>query len=170
MNNNLVKVGIIGVGGIGSAHAASIYGGHVDGMKLCALCDVSQKRRDELSELYPDIPIYSSDDELFASADVDAIIIATPHYFHPPIAIKGFEKGLHVLTEKPAGVYCSAVKAMTEAAKKNALAIIENAKAAGAEMIITACPLCKYNLEKCGADFPVVYFTELLAEALGVKG
>ena len=56
-----------------------------------------------------------------------------------------------------------------EAAKKNALAIIENAKAAGAQMIITACPLCKYNLEKCGADLPVVYFTELLAQALGVK-
>ena len=36
-------------------------------------------------------------------------------------------------------------------------------------MIITACPLCKYNLEKNGADIPVVYFTELLAEALGVK-
>ena len=56
-----------------------------------------------------------------------------------------------------------------DAAKKNALAIVENAKAAGAEMIITACPLCKYNLEKCGADMPIVYFTELLAEALGVK-
>ena len=56
-----------------------------------------------------------------------------------------------------------------DAAKKNALAIIENAKAAGAEMIITACPLCKYNLEKCGTDMPIVYFTELLAEALGVK-
>ena len=56
-----------------------------------------------------------------------------------------------------------------DAAKKNALAIIENAKAHGAEMIITACPLCKYNLERSGADIPVVYFTELLAEALGVK-
>ena len=56
-----------------------------------------------------------------------------------------------------------------DAAKKNASAIIQNAKAAGAEMIITACPLCKYNLEKSGADIPVVYFTELLAEALGVK-
>ncbi len=56
-----------------------------------------------------------------------------------------------------------------DAAKKNAAAILENAKAAGAEMIITACPLCKYNLVKCGADIPVVYFTELLAEALGVK-
>ena len=56
-----------------------------------------------------------------------------------------------------------------ELAKKNALAIIENARAQGAEMIITACPLCKYNLERCGSDMPVVYFTELLAEALGVK-
>ena len=56
-----------------------------------------------------------------------------------------------------------------DAAKKNSSLIIENAKAAGAEMIITACPLCKYNLEKSGADIPVVYFTEILAEALGVK-
>ncbi|MBO5798398.1 MAG: CoB--CoM heterodisulfide reductase iron-sulfur subunit B family protein [Clostridia bacterium] len=56
-----------------------------------------------------------------------------------------------------------------EAAKKNSNAIIQNAKAAGAHMLITACPLCKYNLVKNGADIPVVYFTELLAEALGVK-
>ena len=56
-----------------------------------------------------------------------------------------------------------------DSAKRNSNAIIENAKAAGAEMIITACPLCKYNLVKNGADIPVVYFTELLAEALGVK-
>ena len=56
-----------------------------------------------------------------------------------------------------------------ELAKKNSNSVIENAKASGAEMIITACPLCKYNLEKNGADIPVVYFTELLAEALGVK-
>ncbi len=56
-----------------------------------------------------------------------------------------------------------------EAAKKNSNAIVENAKSQGAEMIITACPLCKYNLVKNGADIPVVYFTELLAEALGVK-
>lgn len=56
-----------------------------------------------------------------------------------------------------------------ETAKKNSYAVIRNAKAAGAEMIITACPLCKYNLEKSGADIPVVYITEILAEALGVK-
>ena len=56
-----------------------------------------------------------------------------------------------------------------ELAKKNSETIIQNAKAQGAEIIITACPLCRYNLIKNGADIPVVYFTELLAEALGVK-
>lgn len=56
-----------------------------------------------------------------------------------------------------------------ELADKKSKSVLSNAKAAGAEMMITACPLCRYNLIKHGADLPVVYFTELLAEALGVK-
>lgn len=54
-------------------------------------------------------------------------------------------------------------------ADKKSSAVLNNAKAMGADMIVTACPLCKYNLEKSTADVPVVYITELLAEALGVK-
>jgi len=54
-------------------------------------------------------------------------------------------------------------------AAKRSLAVADNAKTMGADMIITACPLCRYNLMKNGTDIPVVYFTELLAEALGVK-
>ena len=56
-----------------------------------------------------------------------------------------------------------------ELAKKKSDAILENAKAAGADMIVTACPLCRYNLLKNGTDMPVLYITELLAQALGVK-
>ena len=56
-----------------------------------------------------------------------------------------------------------------ELAAKKSQAVVDNAAAMGADMIITACPLCKYNLQKNGAKIPVVYFTELLAEALGVK-
>ena len=48
--------------------------------------------------------------------------------------------------------------------------VMDSAKEFGAEMVITACPLCLYNLKKnSGSELPVVYFTELLAEALGVK-
>ena len=56
-----------------------------------------------------------------------------------------------------------------EFASKKANAVADNAKQNGAEMLVTACPLCKYNLVKSQSDVPVVYFTELLAEALGVK-
>jgi heterodisulfide reductase subunit B len=55
-------------------------------------------------------------------------------------------------------------------AASKAQAIMSNAKNLGADTVITACPLCMYNLkENGGSDIPVVYFTELLAEALGVK-
>ena len=54
-------------------------------------------------------------------------------------------------------------------AKKQSNKVLQNAIANGAELIITACPLCLYNLQKSDANIPVVYFTELLAEALGLK-
>lgn len=48
--------------------------------------------------------------------------------------------------------------------------IVESADGFGADMLITACPLCMYNLKKnTVGNLPVYYFTELLAEALGVK-
>ena len=65
------------------------------------------------------------------------------------------------------GGYVSAESPALAAAKSGA--VLQNAKAAGADMIVTACPLCRYNLMKNGADIPVVYITEILAEALGVK-
>ncbi|MBQ8850660.1 MAG: CoB--CoM heterodisulfide reductase iron-sulfur subunit B family protein [Clostridia bacterium] len=55
------------------------------------------------------------------------------------------------------------------AAKKRSNAVSDSAESHGAEAIVTACPLCKYNLVKNGSSLPVIYFTELLAEALGVK-
>ena len=56
-------------------------------------------------------------------------------------------------------------------AQKKSNAVLDSAESFGAEMVLTACPLCLYNLNKNGTehDLPVLYFTELLAEALGVK-
>ena len=68
---------------------------------------------------------------------------------------------------------CGAYLTMEDPAipAKRAEAILHNAKAAGAQMLITACPLCFYNLKKhaAGSGVEVRYFTEVLAEALGVK-
>ncbi len=56
-----------------------------------------------------------------------------------------------------------------ESAKIKSQKITENALGKGADVIVTACPLCMYNLKKNGTNVPVVYFTDLLAEALGIK-
>lgn len=57
-----------------------------------------------------------------------------------------------------------------EFAQMQVAKIMNNAKACGAEALITACPLCMYNLRENAVDgLPVYYFTELLAQALGVK-
>ena len=65
------------------------------------------------------MPVFKTSDELIESGLADAVIIATPHYFHPPIAIKAFENGLNVLSEKPIGVYTAQILEMNEAAKKS---------------------------------------------------
>ena len=54
-------------------------------------------------------------------------------------------------------------------AKKNSTAVWKSAEDFGADCIITACPLCRYNLIRSESPLPVIYFTELLAEALDVK-
>ena len=79
----------------------------------------------------------------------------------------GADPIVYAMRNECCGGYVSVESPELANAKSNA--VVNNAKAQGAEMIITACPLCKYNLVKNGADIPVVYFTELLAEALGVK-
>ncbi len=56
-----------------------------------------------------------------------------------------------------------------ELAKKSSGRVLKSAIEKGAEELITACPLCLYNLQKNSEELPVKYFTELLAEALGVK-
>ena len=112
-----VRVGIVGVGNIGSAHASAVYGGKIAHMKLCALCDSDPHRAEQLRDTYPDVPVFESAEKMLSEAELDAVVISTPHYDHPTLAIGAFERGLHVLTEKPAGVYCSAVREAVRAAK-----------------------------------------------------
>lgn len=117
--NNQLRIGIIGVGNIGSAHAHCIAAGQICGMQLTALCDTDSERRRILAEQYPDIPVFENHHALLASGLTDGVIIATPHYFHPIIATDAFAAGQHVLSEKPAGVYTRAARDMNEAAQKS---------------------------------------------------
>jgi len=110
-----VRFGIIGVGGMGKGHAQ--YLNSVEGAKLTAICDTNPKILSKFTTEYG-VPGYARHQELIASGNVDAVIIATPHYEHPPIAIEAMAAGLHVLTEKPVAVTVGAARRLNEAASK----------------------------------------------------
>ena len=118
MTADTVRFGIVGTGGMGSGHCNMMA--QIPEAKLAALCDVNPNTLQPLAAKY-DVPAFATHQELLDSGLVDAVIIATPHYFHPPIAADAFAKGIHVLSEKPVGVTVGAVDKMIAAAKASGL-------------------------------------------------
>lgn len=114
-----VRIGIIGVGNMGSAHARCLTAGDVPPLRLTALCDTDPARRTALLETFPQVPVFETHRQLLESGLTDAVIIATPHYFHPTVACDAFAAGQHVMTEKPAGVRVSDVQRMIRAAEES---------------------------------------------------
>ena len=112
-----VRIGVVGLGGMGVRHARSLLAGEVTGAALTAICDVRPERLAWAREHLSSKPACFDDLDAFLNAGVaEAVIVATRHYQHPPLAIRCFAAGLHVLTEKPAGVYAKQVGEMNRAA------------------------------------------------------
>ncbi|MFJ5624015.1 Gfo/Idh/MocA family protein [Peribacillus loiseleuriae] len=115
---SLVKVGVIGIGNIGSSHVQMLNKGQIEGATLTAICSRNENRIEWVkNHTIGDIQVYKDEETFLNESEIDAILIATPHYSHPELAKKAFAKGMHVLIEKPAGVYTKNVLEMNEAAK-----------------------------------------------------
>lgn len=115
-----VRFGIIGLGGMGRSHADRFKAKEINNAELTAVADIDPDSLDWAKENLPNTTkLFDSADKLYDSGEVDAVLISTPHYDHPPLAISGLEKGLHVLSEKPAGVYTKQVNEMNAAADKS---------------------------------------------------
>ena len=114
-----IRFGIIGVGNMGSGHAKNFLNGEIREMRLVAVADIKPERLQWAKENIPFVKTYSTAKELMESGEVDAVIIAVPHYFHPPYVIEALNNGLDVISEKPAGVYTKQVREMNEVASKS---------------------------------------------------
>ena len=115
-----VRLGIIGVGNMGSGHAANILAGKCPDIELTAVADRREARRQWAKDTLPEgTAIFEEGSDLIQSGLCDAVHICTPHYQHPTLAMEAFAAGLHVMCEKPAGVYTKAVREMNEAAEKS---------------------------------------------------
>jgi predicted dehydrogenase len=119
MNN--VRIGIIGMGNMGTAHANYLYEKEVEGAEVTAVLEVQEEKIQWVKENLQEVAVFTDENSFFKSGLIDAVLIATPHYDHPRLAVKAFEYGKHVLCEKPAGVYTKQVREMNEAAEANEL-------------------------------------------------
>lgn len=86
---------------MGSAHARELAAGRVPGAALVAVADTKPSALAAFPEARP----FASGADLIASGAVEALLIATPHYAHTPLAIQALHAGLHVLVEKPLAVH-----------------------------------------------------------------
>ena len=109
-----MKLGIIGAGGVAR-------GIHVPGFKLqpsveiAAVCDTNT---DAAKSIGLGV-VYHDYQDLLERPDIDAVVIATPNYTHPEIAIAAFESGKHVLCEKPLSLNHADAASMLDAAAKS---------------------------------------------------
>ena len=113
-----IRFGIIGMGNMGTSHAKNIISGKVRGMRITAVADIVEEKLQWSKENLPFAKRYTSADELIESGEVDAVIICTPHYAHPELVIKCLKNDIHVVSEKPAGVYTKQVREMNDFAEK----------------------------------------------------
>lgn len=107
---NKVRIGIVGIGKMGSLHAMKLKFGLIKNATLGAVCDINPERIEWAQNKLKGIKTYTDYNEMFDSGLIDAVLIATPHYDHPVIGMKSLGKGLHTLIEKPIGVYTKNIR------------------------------------------------------------
>lgn len=115
----MLKLGIVGVGGIAGMHVENVMAGKCPGIEIVAAADRKAARREWVKEKVPGVVIFEEGKDLIESGLCEAVLIAVPHYQHPELTILALKNGLHVLCEKPAGVYTLQVREMIAEADKH---------------------------------------------------
>lgn len=114
-----IKLGIIGFGNMGSGHFNNVKSGYCPEVEVVAVADINPKRLDAVHELDENVKLFNTAEEMLDSGLVNAALVAVPHYDHPSLAMMCMEKGIHVMVEKPAGVYTKQVREMNECAARH---------------------------------------------------
>ena len=115
-----IRLGIIGVGNMGSGHAKKIKNGDAPDFVMAAVADIDPIKLEWAKEnLGDEVARFDNAEAMLDSGLIDACIVATPHYDHPKYVIACLERGIHVMSEKPAGVYTKQVREMMAVADQH---------------------------------------------------
>ncbi|MDK2780849.1 MAG: UDP-N-acetyl-2-amino-2-deoxyglucuronate dehydrogenase [Trichococcus sp.] len=117
-----VKLGIIGYGAEGGMYASFFKNNDErlnDNIELAAICDNDPAKKAKVAADFPELPFFDNYMDLLESGTVNAIVTTVPHYDHCVIGIDALKRGIHLLGEKPAGVYTKDVERLIAAADEN---------------------------------------------------
>ena len=115
-----IRLGIIGIGNMGSGHACRVVDGECPDFVLAAVADLNPARREWAEKrLGEEVVFFDSAEKMLDSGLIDACIVSTPHYAHPSLAMECMKRSIHVMVEKPAGVYTKQVREMNEMADRH---------------------------------------------------
>ena len=117
-----VRVGIIGLGNQGTHYMAGLFNpGKIPNGVITALCDNNPVKIEAMKErtVGQDIAYFDNYIDMLDSGLCDMVMVVVPHYFHPEMVIEALKRGIHVICDKPAGVYTKQVKEMNEVAKQS---------------------------------------------------
>jgi len=112
-----IRVGIIGCGWPGAAHARGYLA--AGGFKVAAVADLIPQRRKKVMAEFQIGREYSDARDLLKDKEIDAVSIALPNHLHAPIALAALRAGKHVLCEKPPAISAAEARRMEASARKN---------------------------------------------------
>ncbi len=141
MGNQLVKVGVIGCGVIGTKHITDII--NSPETELVAVADLVESYRARATEHFQPSKVYQTGTDLIADPEVEAVILAFPTVFRTEVAKKAFIAGKHVLIEKPVAMNAQEVEQLITSRGD----------------LTSGCCSCRYRLFD-GADFATQFIAE----------
>jgi UDP-N-acetyl-2-amino-2-deoxyglucuronate dehydrogenase len=107
-----IRLALVGCGRISRNHVDAIA--RIDGLELVAVCDVVGERARAVSEAQ-DVPWFTSYEDMLATVESDAVVVATPSGLHPQHGILAARAGRHVITEKPMAITLHAADQLVQA-------------------------------------------------------
>ncbi len=112
MASDKVKLGIVGLGNMGKVHVRDVM--DLPNTELVAVCETNGDKL-QAANVDASVTSFKYYQQMLDSVAIDGVIIATPHYEHPDMSIAAFERGIHVLVEKPIAVHVNEARRMIDA-------------------------------------------------------
>lgn len=109
-----IRFGIMGIGHQGKNYAELLRNGKIKNGLLTAVCSSNREIEKLCNNEYEGIIYYNNFTEMLKSGHIDAVIICVPHYLHPELGIEAINNNIHILVEKPVGVYAKQVRELNE--------------------------------------------------------